>query len=411
MPSVPHGSLIETDPNPSSLPSTSTGSFDLSSEQLGILTEEESFNLLPEPASYIAMSAQEQIQQLTQLVQALLNAQATQAGQAPVPTPRPPKVATPSPFNGDREKLEDFLAQCRLYLSLRHVEYPDDQQQILFVLSHMKEGTAAPWASQKINTYLSPNAVIPTLEDFLQELKDMFADPNRAATAIQKLSDARQGTNPVETIIQLFELHGPSSGLGEAGLVDKFQRTITHRLRESIYGSHPFPTTWEEWKQRALLLDNQHRRFDHIQGQMRQGRPFGAFSHQTRNQPQRSNVAITHQNTTRPPHVQTSTPFSLPANPQPMELDRARHPRRNPQSGLCFGCGQPGHIVRNCPSARAQRIRVAEDPLAARETEGSQHLPPPLSPENLRAISQAVRDQLAENEDHAEAKTPQEEGF
>jgi hypothetical protein len=50
---------------------------------------------------------------------------------------------------------------------------------------------------------LSPNAVILTLKNFLQELKDMFTDLNHAATAMQKLLDARQGTNPVETIISL----------------------------------------------------------------------------------------------------------------------------------------------------------------------------------------------------------------
>jgi Domain of unknown function (DUF4939) len=156
LPGAPHASPTGTSLDPSSHTSTSTRSFDLSSKQLGILTEEESFNLLPEPASYTAMSAQEQIQQLTQLVQALLNAQAAQVGQVPpVPVPRPPKVTTPLLFNGDQEKLEDFLAQCCLYLSLHHAEYPDDQQQILFILSHMKEGTAAPWASQKINAYLS----------------------------------------------------------------------------------------------------------------------------------------------------------------------------------------------------------------------------------------------------------------
>ncbi|KAF8344182.1 uncharacterized protein EI90DRAFT_3114910 [Cantharellus anzutake] len=267
------GSPIETDPLHFGLSSSESSRFlDLETKQLGTLTSEESFNLLPESASDTAMSTQEQIQQL---FQALLTAQATQAGQALPPSPRPPKVATPSPFNGDRERLDDFLAQCRLYLSLHHTEYPDDQQQILFVLSHMKEGTAAPWASQKINAYLSSNAAIPMLDNFLQELKDMFADPNRAATAMQKLSDARQGISLVETVIQLFELHGPPSGLGETGLIDKFQRAITHCLRESIYGSHPFPTTWEDWKQHALLLDNQHRRFNHSRRRCGKDGPSG----------------------------------------------------------------------------------------------------------------------------------------
>ena len=94
----------------------------------------------------------------------------------------------------------------------------------------MKEGTAAPWASQKINTYLTPGMIVPSLDDFLDELSEMFADPNCTATAIQKLTDARQGLQPVETLIQLFELQGPRSGLGGTGLIYKFQWAITHCL-------------------------------------------------------------------------------------------------------------------------------------------------------------------------------------
>jgi hypothetical protein len=87
-----------------------------------------------------AMADPEAIQQLAQIVQAVINAQ------LPAPTvPKPPKVATPTPFNGDHEKLDDFLAQCRLYLTLHQVDYPDDLDRILFILSHMKEGTVALW--------------------------------------------------------------------------------------------------------------------------------------------------------------------------------------------------------------------------------------------------------------------------
>ena len=108
------------------------------------------------------MDDPEAIQHLAQLIQNIINAQAP----AP-PALRPPKVAVPTPFDGDCEKLDDFLAQCHLYLVLRQADYPDDLQKILFILSHMEEGTAAPQASQKINTYLEVNAMVPTLDNFV----------------------------------------------------------------------------------------------------------------------------------------------------------------------------------------------------------------------------------------------------
>ena len=63
---------------------------------------------------------QESIQQLSQLIQTLVN------GQAAGSPPKLPKVAAPSPYNGDWTKLDEFLGQCKLYLALKHADYPDD---------------------------------------------------------------------------------------------------------------------------------------------------------------------------------------------------------------------------------------------------------------------------------------------
>ncbi len=53
----------------------------------------------------------------------------------------------------------------------------------------MKGGLAGPWATQKVNQLLNPLLPIaPTLTEFAGELDSMFANPNREATACQKLS-------------------------------------------------------------------------------------------------------------------------------------------------------------------------------------------------------------------------------
>src|SRR5260221_10858969 len=100
------------------------------------------------------MSTEEHIAQLTAQV-AALQAQLAHCSQsppppqpsaAPVPTLKPPKVATPSPFSGTQDDLDCFKAECSLYLGMRHSEFPDEHSNILFVLSYMKGGTAGPWA-------------------------------------------------------------------------------------------------------------------------------------------------------------------------------------------------------------------------------------------------------------------------
>ena len=63
----------------------------------------------------------------------------------------------------------------------------------------------------------------------------------------------------------------------------------------------------------------------------------------------------------------TTPPSSLPCTPalptphtQPMDVDRARAPCRDPRNGACYNCGCLGHISCNCPEPRAQRIQTSE---------------------------------------------------
>src|SRR5260221_10146605 len=108
------------------------------------------------------MSTEEHIAQLTAQI-ATLQAQLAchswsppppQPSAAPPPPLKPPKVSTPSPFSGAQDDLDCFKAECSLYLSMRHSEFPDEHSNALFVLSYMKGGSAGPWATQKINSIL-----------------------------------------------------------------------------------------------------------------------------------------------------------------------------------------------------------------------------------------------------------------
>src|SRR5260370_28506765 len=85
----------------------------------------------------------------------------------------------------------------------------------------------------------------------------MFTDPNCEATVRRKLVTLCQGNEPVEDLIHQFEIHGPPSKLGDVGLMDHFEQSIHPQLCKSIYCLQPMPTTWQEWKSKATLLDNQ----------------------------------------------------------------------------------------------------------------------------------------------------------
>src|SRR5258708_23477038 len=156
------------------------------------------------------MSTEEHITQLTAHV-AALQAQLAhhswsppppQPSAAPVPTLKPPKVVTPSPFSSTQDDLDHFKAECSLYLSMRHSELPDECSNILFVLSYMKVGTAGTWSTHRVNSILYPSeAEEVTWAGFVLELNEMFADPNCQATARRKLTSLHQGDSSVEELI------------------------------------------------------------------------------------------------------------------------------------------------------------------------------------------------------------------
>src|SRR5258708_4351549 len=216
------------------------------------------------------MSTEEHITQLTAQIAALQAQLArrswspppapAQPSAAPPPPPKPPKFSAPSPFSGAQDDLDRFKAKCSLYLSMRCSKFPDECSDALFILSYMKGGSAGPWATQKINS-IPFDAQEVTWARFIEELDEMFADLNHQPTARRKLATLHQGDSSVEQLIREFEIHGPISGLGDGGLVDRFEQAIHPCLHESIYCLEPMPSTWAEWKCKTSLLDNQWRRF------------------------------------------------------------------------------------------------------------------------------------------------------
>jgi len=46
------------------------------------------------------------------------------------------------PFMEDRKKLEEFLIETNMYLTMNEDAYNNNSQQIIFALSFMKDGTA-----------------------------------------------------------------------------------------------------------------------------------------------------------------------------------------------------------------------------------------------------------------------------
>src|SRR5260221_8422785 len=106
---------------------------------------------------------------------------------------------------------------------------------MLCILSYMKGTAASTRVTQKIKQVLSSSETPMTMDEFKAEVNLMFADLNQEASVQQKLSSLQQGTNSIDELIQQFEIHRPTSRLGNIRLVHHFEQALNSCLRENIY--------------------------------------------------------------------------------------------------------------------------------------------------------------------------------
>lgn len=297
----------------------------------------------PTMEQIMAMMLQ-QSQQTQALLERLVN---TPAAPATVVHEGPRiKVATPDDFDGKQAHAEEFLRQCEIYFT----SYPNatDTQKINIALSHMKGETAGPWAQRQLDliTGVTQGTAIRLWSDFRKQFKDNFADPDAKRTAQTKIMQIRQGTRSVAEYTIEFENYQYRSGFNDEALTVHFEVGLQEAVRRGVYGMIPMPTDLAGWKEAALQLNNNYRRYVEQQ----KSTPRGTQQHQGN---QRREQPPVHNPVSR----QTSAPSSSTSSRElppgvPMDVDRARSRGQFPSSRtlVCFRCKQPGHMMKDCRS-------------------------------------------------------------
>lgn len=281
-------------------------------------------------------------------------------------------IAEPQAYDGG-PNYRDFRRECLLYIQANSTRFQDGRSKILFILSYLKTGTAATWASNYVNGRTNDQGEINVPNDFqvfLTSLDLSFDDPNKKSKALTEWRKLYQGRWTADEFFTHLDIVRTEAGLTSAEhdaiLIDRLKVALNEEVVMAIMRSSPIPTTYAEWKKKAIECDN-------VERQIREAR-------QLRREVPRINIP-----TRRPPQIpirmpqgqpqaSRQQPFRPPVGPPPQMQRPQQQPNRqhwdtqNPAPGihpgqgvpmdvqiaqarrnnLCFICGKPGHFARQC---------------------------------------------------------------
>ena len=120
------------------------------------------------------------------------------------------EVAKPAIFNGEAEKVGEFISACKLYIRMR-LRGESVEGQVQWILSYVQEGLADVWKGN-------------VLEKFLLVLKKKFGRGEEKLTKAAELRKLKQGGKMMEEFVQQFKRAARGSGYKGRPLVEEFKR-------------------------------------------------------------------------------------------------------------------------------------------------------------------------------------------
>jgi hypothetical protein len=193
---------------------------------------------------------------------------------------------------------------------------------------------------------------------FVEELRDMFGDPNAEATAEAELDGLRMRTNQkfADFLVE-FNTLSSQVNWGDRALRHRLKHALPDRIKDSLALVEE-PVAFNDWKR---LIQNIDQRYWERQADIRRD------SRSNRdNNSNRGNPPTNARNTTQSSTPATTATSTRDANATPPiarhltaqgGLTQTERDRRIAQ-GLCLYCGGQGHKATECSKARKSREKT-----------------------------------------------------
>ncbi|SPC61665.1 uncharacterized protein UHOD_11627 [Ustilago sp. UG-2017b] len=158
----------------------------------------------------------------------------------------------PEAFTGERGHLEPFLAQVNVFLRLNPGHFINNSDQILW-FSTLLHGVAHQWFYPHLNA-VNPPAWLTDYSLFVNQLRIVFGDPDRIATAKWEIEVLSQATSVANYLTQFHWLQMTLNWDKDA-MAWFFYRGLKENVKDDLSRSGK-PTNLEALIQRSLEIDN-----------------------------------------------------------------------------------------------------------------------------------------------------------
>lgn len=253
------------------------------------------------------------------------------------------KMNAPEPYGGERSKLKGFLVQLDLYLAFHSSRFSSDTERVLFVVTLLK-GEALNWIEGFVVDYMkyksASGSVTKTMQRGTQEIFLSYAGfVRRIRATFGEVDEVRQAERAIQMLRQRgsaatytaeFQRQAIKTGWDDRALKAQYYRGLKDAVKDELVKQER-PDNMEELVEQAVNIDNR------LYERALEKRGFYDTNHKRRDH--------------RPARYT-----------EPMELDatdRRELPQQKKQEymekKLCFNCGKPGHMARNCRSGRNNR--------------------------------------------------------
>ena len=254
---------------------------------------------------------------------------ATAGGGARAKFPEPPE------FAGDRVQFSIWKSQVSAYLAVNSASYRTEEQKCLYALQKLR-GSAYSHVQAWVDSAstATPAAEVTSWTVCLESLKRIFGPIDEEGDARRILKNWKH-TASVDAYAAEYRRLGALSKFGDTTLCSMFEDGLKREIRDRFVG-RTRPSTLSDWVTQATTIE----------------RDLAQLNTQVR--PQRNNSG-THQATP------ARSPATAPRDPNAMEIDKVTQEERLRRRihGLCFYCGNAGHVSAKCPAKTQPRARIS----------------------------------------------------